>query len=243
MMAVQASSELPLVHVIGLGPGGPDLITSGTIDLINRIETQFLRTERHPAAVAMPHARWFDRLYETSASFDDVYRSIRDAVVRSAYEDLEVLYAVPGSPVVAERSVQLLIDDERIRTIVHPAMSFLDLAWARLGVDPVALAAQLIDGHHLDQEVRNVTGPVLIAQCDSRFVLSDIKLGLDGLAPAATLLHHLGLHDEQVCEVMWEDLDRTLQPDHLTSVWVGNLVVANAARRRRSSRTFLGRTH
>jgi tetrapyrrole methylase family protein/MazG family protein len=37
------------------------------------------------------------------------------------------------------------------------------------------------------------------------------------------LLHHLGLDDEVVMEVPIEELDRTLEPDHLTSVWVPRL--------------------
>jgi uncharacterized protein YabN with tetrapyrrole methylase and pyrophosphatase domain len=34
------------------------------------------------------------------------------------------------------------------------------------------------------------------------------------------LLHHLGLEDEQMARVGWWDLDRTLQPDHLTSLFI-----------------------
>ena len=37
------------------------------------------------------------------------------------------------------------------------------------------------------------------------------------------LLHHLGLPDEQVVEVPWADIDRTLEPDHLTALWVPRL--------------------
>ena len=65
----------------------------------------------------------------------------------AAAEHGEVLYAVPGSPVVAERTVELLVADAAgRRSRCCPALSFLDLAWARLGVDPVALGARLVDG-------------------------------------------------------------------------------------------------
>lgn len=213
----------PIVHIIGLGPGGPDLVTRGALDLIESVETQFLRTERHPAAVVMPHAQWFDRLYDTAATTDDVYPAIRDAVVRAALSDSEVLYAVPGSPVVAEHSVQLLLADERVEVRVHPAMSFLDLAWARLGVDPVAVGARLIDGYLFAERLSDLSGsgPVLVAQCDNRFILSDIKLVSDEpLVDSVTVLHHLGLDDEAIFEVPWDDLDRSFEPDHLTSLWL-----------------------
>ncbi len=38
------------------------------------------------------------------------------------------------------------------------------------------------------------------------------------------LLHHLGLADERVLEVEWAELDRSLEPDHLTAVWVAAMV-------------------
>jgi tetrapyrrole methylase family protein / MazG family protein len=37
------------------------------------------------------------------------------------------------------------------------------------------------------------------------------------------LLHHLGLEDEQVRQVGWWDLDRTLEPDHLTSLYIPDI--------------------
>ena len=43
------------------------------------------------------------------------------------------------------------------------------------------------------------------------------------------LLHHLGLPDERVVEVPWADLDRTLEPDHLTALWVPRLAPPVAA--------------
>jgi tetrapyrrole methylase family protein/MazG family protein len=138
--------------------------------------------------------------------------------VAAAIEHGEVLYAVPGSPRVAERTVELLALDGRVEVVVHPAMSFLDLAWVRLGVDPLARGASVVDGH----DFRVPRGPALVAQCDSRAVLSDVKLAVDD-GPVATVLHHLGLPDEQVFEVPWAELDRSFEPDHLTSIWVPEL--------------------
>ena len=65
-------------------------------------------------------------------------------------------------------------------------------------------------------------GPFLVAQCWSRQTLSDIKLSVPddvGLVlPRPVILHHLGLDDEVVAAVDWWELDRTLEPDHLTSL-------------------------
>jgi tetrapyrrole methylase family protein/MazG family protein len=161
-------------------------------------------------------------VYETAVSFEEVYATIVEALVAGAVEHGEVLYAVPGSPVVAERAVELLLADERVDVDVLPALSFLDLAWARLGVDPVALGARLVDGRRFEVEAAGERGPLLIGQCDQPHVLSDIKLSIE-VGPEVVVLQRLGLPDESVRTVAWDDLDRAVVPDHLTSLWIPRL--------------------
>ena len=77
-------------------------------------------------------------MYERLDTFEEVYAEIAERLVAAAIEHGEVLYAVPGSPLVLERTVQLLLRaDERIEVEVLPALSFLDLAYDRLGDRPV----------------------------------------------------------------------------------------------------------
>jgi tetrapyrrole methylase family protein/MazG family protein len=210
------------VVVVGLGPAGPGLITSETAAAIERIPRRYLRTARHPSAAAVAGATTFDELYETAASFDEVYAAIIETRVRAAGRHGEVLYAVPGSPLVAERTVELLRTDERVTVDVVAALSYLDLAWAALGVDPLAVGVRLVDGRRFTVEAAGERGPLLVAQCDSRAVLSDIKLSVDDDADpgSVTVLQRLGLPDEAVYEVSWDDLDRTVEPDHLTTLWM-----------------------
>ncbi|MGH9281938.1 MAG: nucleoside triphosphate pyrophosphohydrolase, partial [Acidimicrobiales bacterium] len=93
----------------------------------------------------------------------------------------------------------------------------------RLGVDPVAAGARLVDGHRFAQEAAGERGPLLVAQCDSALVLSAIKLAVDDPPSVVTVLQRLGLPDEAVFEVDWHDVDRAVTPDHLTSLWIPEL--------------------
>jgi tetrapyrrole methylase family protein/MazG family protein len=213
---------MPKVTVVGLGPAGPDLLTAGTLEAIGRASTRFLRTRRHPAAVAVPDAADFDHVYDAASTFDEVYGAIVEALVAAAERDASVLYAVPGSPVVAERTVELLLADDRVEVEVLPALSFLDLAWARLGIDPVALGVRLVDGRRFDVEAAGERGPLLVGQCDQPHVLSEIKLCLDD-GPEVVVLQRLGLADELIRTVAWDELDLAVEPDHLTSLWVPEL--------------------
>ncbi|MEY2475334.1 MAG: tetrapyrrole methylase family protein / MazG family protein [Actinomycetota bacterium] len=215
------------VVVVGLGPGDADLMTVGTMDAIAAASHRFVRTARHPAAAAVPDARSFDDVYEQASSLDEVYTSIVDRLVAAAASHGEVLYAVPGSPAVAERTVDLLRARDDVEVVVLPALSFADLAWIRLEVDPVADGVRLVDGHRFAVEAAGSTGPLLVGQCDSRQVLSDIKLAAGG--GEVTVLQRLGLPDEQVTQVAWDELDRSFEPDHLTSLYMPSLAAPVAA--------------
>jgi tetrapyrrole methylase family protein/MazG family protein len=135
-------------------------------------------------------------------------------------------------------TVELLRSDGRVEVEVVHAPSFLDLAWERLGVDPLALGVRLVDATTFAATAAGDHGPLLVAQCYDRSVLSAMKLGVDdldppplghGQAPRAVVLHHLGLPDEVVVDVAWSELDRTLEPDHLTSVWIPYLAAPVAS--------------
>ncbi|MFN7148201.1 MAG: MazG nucleotide pyrophosphohydrolase domain-containing protein [Microthrixaceae bacterium] len=224
------SEPLPVVHVVGLGPGGADLLSVGTVDLLQVDRPRFLRTRRHPAASAVPDAESFDDVYDRSERIEQVYATIVEELVAAAVRAAsgggagEVLYAVPGSPVVAEHTVELLVADPRVDAVLHPALSFLDLTWVRLGIDPVELGVRLVDGHRFAVEAAGERGPMLVGQCDSTFVLSDIKLAFeDPPGVPVVLLQRLGLPDEVVVEVDWSEIDRTIEPDHLTSLWIPRL--------------------
>jgi tetrapyrrole methylase family protein/MazG family protein len=212
------------VHVVGLGPGDTDLVTVGTMALLGSVPEQFLRTRRHPSASLLADATGFDHVYDGATRIEAVYPAIVEELVAAAHAAGEVLYAVPGSPLVAEHTVELLLADPRVHVVAHPALSFLDLTWVRLGVDPVEAGARLVDGHRFAVEAAGERGPMLVAQCDSRFVLSDIKLSVEEPPEGpVTVLQRLGLPDEVVLRVDWWDLDRVVEPDHLTSLWIPRL--------------------
>jgi tetrapyrrole methylase family protein/MazG family protein len=215
----------PTVTVVGLGPGDERFVTDHTRTLIADAARRFVRTRVHPSASLVgDDAVSFDDVYEAADTFDDVYAEIVERLVAAATEHGEVLYAVPGSPLVLERTVATLRADERVTTVLHPAMSFLDLAWARLGVDPVEVGARLVDGHRFAAAAAGWTGPMLVAHTHADWVLSDIKLAVDadGDEPVV-ILQGLGTDVERVIATTWADLDRTVTADHLTSVWIPSL--------------------
>ncbi|HZJ28264.1 MAG TPA: SAM-dependent methyltransferase [Acidimicrobiia bacterium] len=234
-----ADAGLGQVLVIGLGPGGADLVLPAARRALARTPRRFVRTARHPAVAELARHgldfESFDARYEEGSDLVDVYASIVATLVAAVADGGTVAYAVPGSPAVAERTVAILHERARrgeIELTVVPGLSFSDLAWSRLGVDPTqGGGAHVVDGANFAAEAPGRAGWLLVAQCDRRLVLSDVKLTLLDSLPAdtpVTVLARLGLPDEQVFTIPLEDLDRVVEPDHLTSIALdtGSITVA-----------------
>ncbi|MDP7066098.1 MAG: MazG nucleotide pyrophosphohydrolase domain-containing protein [Acidimicrobiales bacterium] len=219
---------LPEIIIGGLGPGSDNMVPETSFKLARDYPT-FLRTQRHPCAHLFSDAKSFDDLYESQTSVEKVYTSIVERLLSEAERQGTIAYLLPGSPLVAERTVDLLREQEDVAIQVIPSISFLDLAWERLRVDPVAGRVTIINGQNFENEIIGLTGPVLVAQCDDRLVLSDIKVSIDmDKPPVVTVLQRLGLESENVFQVDWEQLDRDIDPDHLTCLWVSELPTTTA---------------
>lgn len=179
-----------------------------------------LRTRRHPAAEGFAEVVSYDEFYDEADSFDELYAAIVEDLVTLATlaVDHEVVYAVPGSPAVAERTVELLRLREDVTTIVEPAVSVIDLACATLGRDPMSEGLVIVDALASSEDLRG-PGPLLVLQTYAPEVLASVA---DRLPDDATVivLHHLGLEDEQLVTLRAAELATFRPADHLTSLWV-----------------------
>ena len=220
--------SLPLVRVVGLGPGDESHVTTRTWELLHQAPVVRLRTRVHPAArtLTLPS---YDDWYEEADSFETLYERIVDDVVALAVSSPsgEVVYAVPGSPLVAEHTVELLRTRADVRVVCEPAVSVIDVACAAVGVDPMSAGLRIVDALDGTEPFRG-PGPLLILQTYAPEVLATVA---DRLYPDTTVLvvHHGGLDDEQVVEMAARDLPRFAAADHLTSLWVPGLRTAGEA--------------
>ncbi|HEX5613998.1 MAG TPA: MazG family protein [Acidimicrobiia bacterium] len=216
------------VVVVGLGPAGADLVLPAARAAIAAVEPQarFVRTARHPAVDDLAASglvlQSFDAVYDVSPDVESVYRTIVERLVDAARLDGTVVYAVPGSPAVAERTVVLLREHPGVEVEEIPGVSFVDLVWSRARLDPLA-GARLVDGHRFAVDAAGLVGVLVVAQCDTRDALSEVKLALLDALDAShdvVVLQRLGCIDEAVVTVALEDLDRVVDPDHLTTLVV-----------------------
>jgi tetrapyrrole methylase family protein / MazG family protein len=222
------------IVAVGLGPAGEDHLSAYARRLLDSASTARLRTRRHPAADAFPRIESFDALYDEASDFDALYARIADELVELAERDVSdtAVYAVPGSPMVAERTIALLCMRDDVDVEIVPAVSFVDLACAVLGIDPVDVGLRLGDALSMPERLRG-PGPLLLAQTHSPSVLADVALRVDTeLADGevrAIVLHHLGLPDECIVSIPLEELGGFAVADHLTSVFLPELRTAGDA--------------
>ena len=138
------------ITIVGLGPGAVGHLSLETMGLLQNCAQVILRTAVHPTVAELEKQNVkftsCDDLYEKAASFEEVYNSVVERVLAAA-QNGDVVYAVPGSPLVAEKTVVLMrtaAKAQGIKLVIKPSMSFLDLAYVELGIDPIA-GLQIID--------------------------------------------------------------------------------------------------
>jgi tetrapyrrole methylase family protein/MazG family protein len=219
----------PVVRVVGLGPADADQITRRSFDLLRDAPVVRLRTRVHPAAAAFLDVASYDDLYERAESFEELYGAIVNDLIELARHAPggEVVYAVPGSPVVAERTVELLLASPDVTTVLEAAVSVIDVACAALGRDPMASGLRVVDALANVEALRG-PGPLLVLQTYSTEILASVADRLPK-STVVTVLHHVGLSDEAVVELTAEELVSFGEVDHLTSLWIENLRTAGEA--------------
>lgn len=231
---MSVGDALPVVTIVGLGPGGDDHVTTEARSTVEASRCVVLRTAQHPNAHLAGDAIVCDDLYDAADRFHDVYTAIVERVVAQAHEHGAVTYVVPGSPLVLERTVAALCADPRVETRLLPAMSFLDVVWARLGIDPIEAGVRLVDGHAFTTVAAELGGAVLIAHTHANWVISDIKISLDDPTGAlddtpVIVLQAVGTDVEQIVYTTWSNMDRAVKADHLTSVFIPRMPPAAGA--------------
>ncbi len=160
-----------------------------------------------------------DDVYEQGESFEAVYTAIAERVL--SYDD--VVFAVPGHPLVGEHTVRLLREraPERVEIITGP--SFLDTLFVSLGIDPVG-GMELLDALQLDRRIPSGDLPAIVMQVHSRVVASDAKLALMERYPddhPVVLIRAAGVPgEERRAEIELHELDHIDWVDYLTTLYL-----------------------
>ncbi len=216
------------ITVIGLGAGDINQLPLGVYKKLLNSEKIFVRTIDHPVISDLVNEGIqfvsFDNIYERHETFQPVYEEITDVLIESSKVQ-SIIYAVPGHPLVAEQTVQLLIAAERngkIELHIEGGQSFLDSTFAALKIDPIE-GFQLFDGTSFSIHDVNMRAHLLIAQVYDTYSASEVKLTLmekylDDYP--VTVVTAAGSSLETLKTVPLYELDQVIEINNLTTIYV-----------------------
>jgi len=227
-----------LLNIVGLGPGSPELLTTETVNLLLSSEKVILRTDRHPAVAKLIELgiefTTCDQFYEQFDNFEQVYAAITEYLLLQA-QNSNIVYAVPGSPMVAEQTVLQLREFSKKHNTglrIHSAISFLDELFSRLKIDPLEHGLTIIDVNDIWQLPATLNTPLVITQVYDARTLSEAKISLAELYGdeyQVIFAANLGLPNEIIEQTAIFELDRNFTANHLTSIFVPRTVFSQEA--------------
>lgn len=216
-----------MIHIVGLGPGSEDALTLGAIKALKTYPL-YLRTEKHPTVSYLIESeimyKSFDDHYMRAEKFEEVYEGIKDAIIHEG-KVREITYGVPGHPLVAEKSVILIIEACKSLGIpykIYPAVSFVDTMLEALEIDPI-LGLRIVDALTIEEERPDFSKGTIITQVFSAYMASRVKIALGHYLndeDEIVFVRAAGTSEEVLRRIPLFELDRQKDIDDLTSVYI-----------------------
>lgn len=219
-----------MIKVVGLGPGSKESMTLGALEILKNSPNIYFRTSIHPTVEYIREMNikfeTYDNRYENCNSFDEVYNSIAVDLVEKHKTIDDIVYAVPGHPLVAEKSVNILLElceKENIECKIIPAVSFVDAVMEALHIDPVQ-GVKIVDAFDMRNQILDKRTGIIITQVYDKFIASEVKLLLSEYYSdefEIFFVRAAGVEGlESIRKIKIYELDRQEDIDYLTSLYV-----------------------
>lgn len=219
-----------MINVVGLGPGDIKALTIGTVQMLRNSKNIYLRTKKHPTVKFLEDENidfeTYDDIYNKADNFDDVYKTIAQDIIDKYKKFEDIVYAVPGHPLVAEKSVSILIElckKENIEVKILPAVSFIDAMMEALNIDPIG-GLKIIDSFDIEKQQMDKRCGLVITQVYNKLVASNVKLALQEYYNDDTEIYFVraaGIEGEEfIKKIPLYELDWQDNIDYLTSVYI-----------------------
>ena len=209
------------ITVISLGPGPREYLTLGALDALKQAEQVVLRTEKCDAAVYLRemgiHFDTFDALYEECEDFDELTGEIPGRLIALA-EEKNLCYAVFDAS--SDETVRALLEHADCRVLPGVQLSSPFLAAAPQERVEIQTASSL--------QVTGMQNPLLILECDSRMLMSDVKLQLLRWYDAEQTVYFFppaAGAERTYIQIPLEDIDRQKRYDHTAALLIPSVAL------------------
>lgn len=214
------------IEIIGLGSGTIDQLPYGLFKRITETKgTVYTRTMDHPVLTTLQEEgvqfHSFDDVYEKHDQFEAVYDEIVETLT-NASKNNSIIYTVPGHPMVAEKTVELLLEKSDVDVKISGGKSFLDDVFTAAQVDPID-GFQLVDATAFDRSELTYKQHTVFCQVYDQMIASDVKLALlEDVPPSfeVAVIDAAGTSEESVIYLPVEELDRKVRQSNLMVIYV-----------------------
>lgn len=221
------------IYIIGLGPGSIDHLTLGAINRINSECKNFIRTEKHPTIEYFINNnisyKSFDYMYDKEEDFEKLYKNIAEELIKEAEKNGNINYFVPGNPMVAEKTVEILIQ-KKVNIEIISGMSFIEPMLEAVRRDPIN-GLKILDGAIFNPLMVDINVDMIITQVYNKRIMSEIKIILSDIYGDnynILVVQSAGIEGhEKVNNIPIYQLDRIEDIGYLTSLYVPRIEEKN----------------
>lgn len=217
------------INIIGLGPGSIGDLTLDAVEKIMDDKPKFLRTERHPTVDYFREKninyRSFDSIYDSGENFDKVYDEIVNILLEESKKHSEINYFVPGNPMVAERTVNKLLnlENKELEIVLVSGLSFIEPILEGVGYDLVE-GLSVLDAINFSLEDIDINSHCIVTQVYNERIASDLKILLSevyGDEYIVYLINNGGIKEqEEILKLPLYEIDRNKNIGNLTSLFI-----------------------
>ncbi len=208
------------ITVLGLGPDNIEFLTVKANELLQASNRVIFRTDKCAAAdyLSSKNVKYesCDFIYELAQNFNELEQNIAKHIISLA-KDEDIVYAVPGSGVYDDGSVDLLCS-EYDNVEVIPGIDIGEFMIAKSMPEGISTGVCSIPASMLNDAVINTRLPLLVTSLDDQYTLSEAKLIL---SEKYIDEHPVKIISEnKVSDCMLYEIDRGYQVSHTSVLYV-----------------------
>ena len=166
------------ITILGLGPDDIEYLTVKANDILQSSKRIILRTDNCAAAdyLSRKNKRYesCDFIYESAQNFNELEENIAEHIISQA-KDEDVVYAVPGSAVYDDGSVDLICR-KYDNTEVIPGVDTGEYMLSKSLPEGISSGVCSIPASMLTEAVINTRLPLIITSLDDQYTISEVKI-------------------------------------------------------------------
>ncbi len=217
-----------MIKILGVGPGTTEYLTFQAMRELEENKNIVLKTGKHSIAEYLRNKgiefKTYDNIYKEN--LEEFIDYIAEDLIEKHKKCNNIVYVVPGHPLIGEKSVTRLIalcKSNNINYKFIPTMSFIDILMERMELD-LAEGLTIVDAFDIKNQIFNKRIGTVVTQIYDGFIASEVKLKLLDFYNGETeivYIKNLGIEEKEcIRKIKLYELDCQQDIDCLTIIYI-----------------------